>query len=118
MKLKESDFYTKLCNTNDENFYDNWNENIKEYSLELPLFYKNEDVLLYIKESELVYKKNNETMSGMGHRKCVEYEDIYCFKLNNTLYIYIYIVFVREQDMSSSYTTYDIYFDNHHQLKG
>ena len=112
MKLKESDFYTKLCNINDENFYDDWNENIKEYSLDLPFFYKNLDVLLYIKESELVYKKKDETMSGSGHRKCVKYKDIYCFKLNNNLYIYIYIIFVREQDMSSSYTMYNIDFDH------
>ena len=79
----------QLCRTDTDDFYDEWNENVKEYSLNLPSFDTNKDVLLYIKDSELVYKKTNETTSGREHLKSVQYEDRYCFKLNDFLYILI-----------------------------
>ena len=113
MKLGDSKCYMQLCRTDTDDFYDEWNENVKEYSLNLPSFDTNKDVLLYIKDSELVYKKTNETTSGREHLKSVQYEDRYCFKLNDFLYIYIYIIFTREQDMMSSHTYHKIFFDNH-----
>lgn len=112
MKLNEFDLYIKLCSVNDEEFFDDWNECIKEYSLQLPFFYNNKDLLLYIQESEIVYHKTEESTSGMLNTKCTIQKDIYCFKLNKTLFIYVYVEFVRPQDMSSSYTEYQIYFDN------